>query len=356
MKRMVPLSASLEPRHNSFNLLRLVAALIVLASHSFLLASGNIFAEPLSLSTPYTLGQHAVNGFFVLSGLTLAQSLYQNPDISRFAFARIMRIFPGLFAFGAFFAFVTGPFLTTLTGASYFSDFHTFLYPLAVLLRFDDATPPHGLFTQLPVHDAVNSSLWTIQYELIAYLGLMIAFMLGMLRFKWLIAAQVVLALALFLAAELAFPHDRQEDGMIHHLTRYALCFAIGVAAFSFRNAICLNIWHLGACAAFIILVRGTALEEVGYFVLAALLVLYLGAFDFGAATRWAQKNDISFGTYIYAWPTQQTVLTFMPSVDAWLLTAASVPVVIALAWSSWVLVERPALQLKRNPAKQVDA
>ncbi|WP_239509243.1 acyltransferase, partial [Stenotrophomonas maltophilia] len=78
------LSDVLEHTNNNFNAVRLLAALSVVVSHSFLLVIGKTAAEPLS-STPYTLGQHAVNVFFVLSGLMLSRSFAIQPNWKTFA-------------------------------------------------------------------------------------------------------------------------------------------------------------------------------------------------------------------------------------------------------------------------------
>jgi peptidoglycan/LPS O-acetylase OafA/YrhL len=68
MQRNTTLSQALAPSRNSFNLLRIIAALSVLISHSFLIPVGTGAIEPLIAWTPFTLGQHAVNLFFVIPG------------------------------------------------------------------------------------------------------------------------------------------------------------------------------------------------------------------------------------------------------------------------------------------------
>ncbi|WP_163066139.1 acyltransferase family protein, partial [Acinetobacter baumannii] len=77
-------------------------------------------AEPLGSATSFTLGQHAVNVFFVISGLTLSQSLAHRPDLVRYGVARALRIFPALFVYGFLCAFVVGPLLTVLSLTDYF--------------------------------------------------------------------------------------------------------------------------------------------------------------------------------------------------------------------------------------------
>jgi hypothetical protein len=50
------LASVLDPDENSFNLIRLLAALAVVYSHSFLIPIGPDAQEPLSALTPFNLG------------------------------------------------------------------------------------------------------------------------------------------------------------------------------------------------------------------------------------------------------------------------------------------------------------
>ena len=62
-------------RDNNFNLIRFLAASAVLLSHSFALAVGRSSAEPLRALLGTTLGQIAVDVFFLTSGFLVMASL-----------------------------------------------------------------------------------------------------------------------------------------------------------------------------------------------------------------------------------------------------------------------------------------
>jgi peptidoglycan/LPS O-acetylase OafA/YrhL len=83
----------LSPEHNCFAAIRLAMAVCVLVSHCFFLATGTMTAEPLVGWTGYMLGQHAVQVFFILSGVLVAQSLDRSRSVLGFAVARGLRIF-----------------------------------------------------------------------------------------------------------------------------------------------------------------------------------------------------------------------------------------------------------------------
>jgi peptidoglycan/LPS O-acetylase OafA/YrhL len=126
------LGSILDPDKNSLKLVRLLAALSVIISHAFEIAIARGAPQLLEGTTPFNLGQHAVNAFFIVSGLTLSQALVRSPDLMRNFLARALRIFPPLFVYGFVLAFVAGPVLTCVDWRDYWSLSDTLLYPLRV--------------------------------------------------------------------------------------------------------------------------------------------------------------------------------------------------------------------------------
>jgi peptidoglycan/LPS O-acetylase OafA/YrhL len=341
------LSDVLDSERNSFNLVRLVAALAVLISHSFSLQTGLGSSEPLAASTPFTLGQHAVNAFFVISGLTLSHSLQRSPNLAQYAWARFLRIFPPLFAFGLFFAFVVGPLLTSLRWVDYFTDAHTWLYPVAVLVQFARAVPPHEIFSSGPYAEVANEPLWTIKYEIAAYIGLAIFFRFGILNRTFSLFLALAVALGIFV---LAAPSLDGQGGVywLYQLGRYGFCFLLGVIAYHFRERLSLSPLLLILPATLVLLLAGTKLAAAGYVIFVAHMVLVAGARSYGALTSFSRKSDLSYGTYIYGWPVQQSLIALVPGIGVAPLLLFSLAIVPLFALASWNLVEKPALRLKR--------
>ncbi|MGE3830585.1 MAG: acyltransferase family protein [Parvibaculaceae bacterium] len=340
------LAECLDERRNSFNLVRLVAALSVIVSHGYLLM-GQGDAQPLKSFTPYTIGQHAVNVFFVLSGLMLTRSLYRDPSLANFALSRALRIFPALFAFGIAFAFLAGPFLSTLSVGHYLSDTHTLLYPIAILVQFNMAPAPHGIFTGVPMASAINDSLWTIRYEITAYVCLAILFGLGLLRTATGAAAFLGLMLLAMIAYALGWLGP--EHSPVEQLSRYGFCFLVGVNLYHWRARIS-NAWAwLIPTALAAVFLHGTLLAAPAFILLAGHAAILFGTRDFGALTSWTRETDISYGTYIYGWPVQQTLLTMASGITPAMLAFCSLLVVPVCGLLSWRYVEEPALRLKRS-------
>ncbi|WP_161142804.1 acyltransferase family protein [Propylenella binzhouense] len=337
----------LDPQKNAFNLVRLVAALSVIVSHVFVVAGGSGTAQPLELVTPFTLGQHAVNVFFVISGLTVAASLDRSPDAFRFLANRALRIVPALMVYGLVFALVLGALVAVVPLADYYSDPATLAYPLAVLVLFSHAPAPDGVFATAPLAGMVNMSLWTIQYEILAYIGLAALFVTGLLRYGAVLLALVAGAAAALVGVEAAGIVGIWPGAL--HPPLFALCFLLGVAAYRWRSRIVLSPLVLLGFLGFAVLAGRTPIGPLAYVLLAAYGALLFGTLPAGALGRWTRHTDISYGTYIYGWPVQQMLVGFFPGWSMFALGLAGLVSAAAIGFLSWSLVEKRALALKRR-------
>ncbi len=342
----VRLNSILDGETNSFNLVRLAAALLVVISHSFEIPVGRGAAQPLEYLTPFNLGAHAVNAFFIISGLTLSNSVATRPDLVRFVLARCLRIFPGLMAFGVVFAYVLGPIVTTASLGEYFTDARTYLYPITLPFAFGDAIPPYGVFEVNPVAGIVNDPLWTIRYELAAYLGLALLVAIGLFRSVAGLAVACVAVVGYFIVFEI-YPDLGGEVHGFASLARFGFCFMLGVVAFALRDRIVLSPILLGFGAMFLWLLTGTALARPAYLIFTAYFVFVVGSYSFGALSRWTRRTDISYGTYLYGWPIQQTLVFACPGIGVATLMGTTLLLAPLAGLASWCLVEKPALSLK---------
>lgn len=86
-----PIEPPARPESNNFDLLRLVFAGLVIASHAFGLTG---HTEPVLWGR--TLGNVGVQGFFVISGFLVSQSYLRSRTLAEYAGSRALRILPGL--------------------------------------------------------------------------------------------------------------------------------------------------------------------------------------------------------------------------------------------------------------------
>lgn len=335
------LATVLQSPTNSFNLVRLVAAAGVVITHSFLLFGGPE-AEPLSWG-PFDLGANAVNVFFVLSGLMLSRSFELRPDWRAFAAARVLRIFPALIVSGAVVAWIIAPLTTVVPLAGYYLDPETLFYPILSSILFENAHLP-GVFLASTQPGAVDLPLWTVKYELLAYVVFGVASALGLLRLDL-----VVLTLTIAFGSTLVLIEQLPADpSPLFSVVRFGFCFLVGVSLFRFRAQMRVVPW----AAPFIVLGAAplglTALGPIAWVLALAYAALCLAAIEVPIASTATRRWDISFGLYIYAFPVQQALFGAGP-LGADILPHVIVSALVAglLAIASWHLVERPALALK---------
>src|SRR5437016_9122476 len=172
-------------RANNFDALRLLAALSVVFSHSFLIAEGSEAREPLVWLTgnQCILGLVGVFVFFVISGYLVTESWCRSPAPGWFALRRGLRIYPGLTVNVAICAFIMGPLITALPLLAYFQggELRDFLVE-TLTLKPGPLALPGVLFADTSVGLHINGSLWTLRYEVMMYLMIVILGMLRVLR------------------------------------------------------------------------------------------------------------------------------------------------------------------------------
>jgi len=327
--------AAVARHDNNFDLLRTGAALSVLLSHAVPLSYGGEDGEWMLRLThgQASLGQVAVDVFFIISGYLIAGAWDRRRDPWRFVKARALRILPALAVCLVLLACVAGPLLSTLPAATYFASptVPRFVVVTLSMLGFQAGLP--GVFGTNPYPDVVDGSLWTLRREVVCY-----AMILGLGFAHWL-KREVVLALLVATVGLDAF-------GIGGSYVDLASYFLGGTAMYLWRPPF----RPLFAAAALAALVAGAV--ATGFAAAAAVAGAYLTIYAAVGTRplRAARDNptDLSYGIYIWAFPVQQTVTLMLGTAATWWANVLlSLPVVLGLAFLSWRLVEAPMLRLK---------
>lgn len=339
------------PRANNYDLIRLVAATLVLVSHAFPLTAGNDAGDPLSLLTrgQATLGALAVGVFFFVSGVLVTQSYGQSEGLRHFLWKRALRLFPGLIVLVLLTTFVLGPLLTQLSPADYLSAPGTWDYLQNMLLRTRDFLP--GVFEAAPFARGVNGSLWTLPYEVRCYLVVAALGVVGLLSWRW--AMALLLAC---LAVSFAFVHFPEQlrgwpgASVIRQSADLTSYFAAGMLCWLRRDLA--GTGRVPFLAGVLLLLVAT--QTPVFVPLAALAVGLLIPPIAYASADWPRRltasGDYSYGIYLYAFPVQQTVVALLPVPPTWWLNILiAAPATLLLAVLSWHFVERPLLALKTS-------
>jgi peptidoglycan/LPS O-acetylase OafA/YrhL len=299
----------------NFDLMRLIAALLVVVSHTFPLAG----EAPLRIRGVEDLGALGVSVFFVISGYLITASYRRDPKT--YLVKRILRIEPGLIA-SLVVTVILLAFVTTAPAAEYWRAAAMYVVRNALLYPATYDLP--GVFQAAPMAGVVNGVLWTLRLEFTFYLILMVvrarpAFVYALLA----------LCAAVWLGMTVLTPHwaDEKLTRIAYLAARNGMLFFAG-AALQLRGTT-IPVW-LGAASV-------VAFPFVGPLALPTAVM--------GLARPGKLPADLSYGVYIYAFPIQQWL-----AIHGQLNVATAVAATIPFALASWFLVERPAMKLKPGP------
>lgn len=336
------LAQAMARPHNAFSALRLALALAVVVSHAFSVATGNPADEPLARLTGFTLGEHAVNGFFAISGFLVTMSLVRRGPRD-YVLARALRILPGLVAATLLVALVLGAALTRLPLAEYLREPDLWRFIRGTLTTFKSNASLPGLFEGSP-YRAPLGTVWTLKYEVLCYLGVLAAGALGLLRRRW-PALLLVAGLSAALVGLDALRPDLPKG--IETALRLPLIFAAGAGLYLWRERVRLSLLPLLALALAAALLHATPFYRTLLFLAEAYGAIWLALAPGLARPALDPPDDLSYGVYLYGWPIQQTLHALWPSLSGWALLAPSLVLALGVAALSWYAVEKPALRLK---------
>lgn len=345
-------------RDNNFDALRLLAATSVIFSHSYPIAQGTQNREPLVLLTgnQCILGLCGVFVFFAISGFLVTQSWEATASVPRYLMKRCLRIFPGLVVALVLSAFVLAPIVTTLPLAAYLARPEPYLYVAgntALSVTYHEL--PHVMFVDNQVGLEINGSLWTLHYEFIMYLMVMA---LGLARLVTVWTGVALLAFGMVCVGVHAPTAPISSGalvgaafgivGWLWDLGWLLSFFAAGMLLYKLRRTRIFD--DRVALAALALLIVSVPLRQfILLFPLTGCYVaLWLALHPRLPKLRAARWGDLSYGLYIYGWPSEQLVIWLKNGHAAWWqVFGGGLLIAGALAFVSWHLIERPALRLK---------
>ena len=334
-----------DARNNALNALRLALATEVILFHSFP-ATAHAVSSKAVLQLLFGVG---VDGFFALSGFLITASWLRDPHLRDYLVARALRILPGFYVVLVITAFVFAPLSVAIQGGSPIkllmsgAPFEYVLKNSALVeLQLDVGGTPRDV----PNAGTWNGSLWSLIWEALCYIIVAIIGVLGLAKYRW--VSPVILALGVIgaiLLPPLTFPGVWTIPQLA---VRTAITFSSGALLYQWRDVIPAR-WSLVA-ASIVIVIASSVLPD--YRVVGALPLAYAVIVS-GVLIKHKRLNlrtDVSYGMYIYAFPTQQLLavaglVTLSPLLFFGVSTLATLP----LAVLSWFLVEKRALALKHR-------
>lgn len=339
----------MEDRDNNFDLVRLFAATQVAIVH---------IANHLHLPrTPFLeiLGHFpGVPIFFFVSGFLVSRSFERADSLRQYVRNRLLRIFPGLWAcFGVSLASVS--LLYDLPWSS--REFWIWLLGQITFFQFYNPEFLRGFGVGV-----LNGSLWTILVELQYYTVLPVLYWVAGPRPLRVLIATTVPAVAVH-AAYLAYVSG--TGSFAAKLLQVTILpwlglFLLGVIAqriwpyvkryIANKLLIWLAIFSVSAVLFHELGIPASG-NSIGAPAAIVLFILVLSAAftESRASEKVLRGNDISYGVYLYHMPVVNAYLALEGKEASWMALCGLLAVTMACAIVSWLVVEKPALNLKRR-------
>lgn len=340
-------------RNNNLNFLRLLLALLVLLAHAPELTDGNRSRELLTrVFHTLSFGEVAVDGFFLLSGYLIVKSWERRGSLWDYAQKRLRRIYPAFVVACVVCVFGLAPLAVPSVGA-YFAQL-PYGQLLGSTLRLEQPEVPL-VFAGTPF-PLINGAMWSIAYEVRCYVLVALVGLLGPRLHRWAWLGLAIFALVMLplhhQVNRWEFPWRSQLIKSPEEFFRLLAFFAVGACFYLFRRLIALRgRWAAGASLLLAGLLFWPKLASLGLATAGAYALFWVAFAPIAALDRFKRLPDISYGLYLYGWPTQKLLNWYFPGASVWVLLAATAGLASLAGYASWHLVEAPWLAAKRRPA-----
>src|SRR5450432_2520785 len=356
---------------NNFDFVRFLLAVSVIFTHGFVVYTGKIDTEPFWRFSRHQvgLGTISLNFFFVISGYLVLQSWTYSKGVFDFLKKRVLRIYPGFIIVCILCAFIFAP-LGNGTLQNPISDIFSYWKKINLHLLFYNMLqllPPElpDTLVHSPCPNDINTSIWTIWYEFICYLVILVTG--SMMFYKKHLVPLVLFLLVLGLniyhfriyqmyneegSINLIFPFLSQDaNEKVINLEHFLLFFLSGSCFYFYRKYIPKNNPLIILCAIILIITfRWVRVLELCQAIFGTYLLL---CFVYNSKIKlndFAKRGDFSYGIYLYGWPVQQLVFLYFGSrLDIGAAIIVSLFLVFPFAFFSWFAIEKPCLSLKKR-------
>ncbi len=337
--------------------MHLLCALLVIVSHSYALV-GLRDSEPLLRLTHMMIASDiGLCGFFTISGYFILNSLVTSKNIFSYFAKRCLRIFPALLVCLIVVVIACSFFYTGEVGYWHQKETYSFIWNNFALYPIQWDIP--GVFENNYMA-TVNGSLWTLAPQFSLYL-LIIAFFF-VRKYRPVIIGLTTLALALCLAKNIFFADKCAHTDIcsigVNSFARFAQFFAADMLL-QIRKCIYTDKarWvTIGVCTSMsvIFMVAHTYVHtsvNITPLVMLCVSVIFIMVGEMywqPISDMFKRIGDLSYGTYIYAFPIQQMIIASIPGVAPRMIMALTIVIALPVAFMSWSIIEKPALSLKK--------
>lgn len=340
---------------NAFGFLRLLFASLVIVSHVPEIVDSGPRREILhQLTGNVTFGGFAVWGFFIISGYLITGSMLNSYSIASYLKKRILRIYPGFLVASLVCLLIVAPISGGALRGGFSHGLLTGIVRMGVLAR---PVSDHAFYGQNfnDAGTALNGAMWTIQYEFACYAMIALIFSLGIMRHRWVIPLLSVVMITMgtfgngvlpsWMSRDILFPASPNQIFLLTGI------FLSGSTYYLYQKYIKISLLNIIVSSTFLMFcLCNPYTASYGYAIFGSYLIFASAKY---ASGTWIgninDKNDISYGVYLYAWPAQQLLIRYIGSHSLILLGLLTWLCAAGAGWLSWKFVERPVLELTRR-------
>lgn len=335
----------LKKENNNLDLIRIFLASFVILGHTIPLnGTTDFWIDPITFFFPNTYsGAISVKIFFFISGLVVTNSYLNKNDFVYFIIARLFRILPALFFLCLITVFVIGPIFTNLTIQDYFSNPESVNY-LKDNMLFKTQWVLPGVFKNNYYKDSINGSLWSLHFEMYAYLFLMISFLI--VRFKKRIFFNLIFIIIIIdtlLPTRIIFNQLGNDPGI------YLLPFSFALGSFFAINSKEIRINYLTILFSLILYIisKNRGVEEIFLILFFCIMAVYISSLKI--IMKFKPKNDISYGIYLWGFLIQQIVFYTFGKLYAGTHFIIALVFTLIIAYISFIFIEKPFINLGKK-------
>lgn len=325
-----------------FDGLRLLAAVTVIYSHAFVIIHGS---KPQGLAINYSLAEYAVYTFFIISGFLLARSLTLNSDAVSYAVNRCLRLLPAFIFYTLVTGLLIGPLSTSGSLGAYFTDVQTYGFFRWGLDSLSSVTLPSVFSYKGEYAAVVNGSLWSLHYEALSYIFLLILWVV--FRSSGLVAIMISSVAVLMVSSTIAATGFKS----IAHTLPY---FSAGVLMNAIHHRVGTHWLGALACLGLFVASCLVGLQALTFAICGAYLIVFFGERPNPASRIASTLGDLSYGLYLFGWPAEQMVMQWTGTKSPWLLFGLAVPLTSVFAFGSYHWIEKPAMANRRKISQRV--
>ena len=321
-----------ETDDNNFTLLRLTLALMVVLGHAKLL-SGTAWPQ-----FPFNLAGAAVDAFFVVSGFLITGSYQRCHGLWSFYVRRIFRLYP---MYLCIVLAQTVAMLLLLPAGPFSEGAETLRYVAANALLANFVQHDIGGVLDGLRNPGINPSLWTLKIEIGFYL-IVPAIYAATLR--W--GPRVLAAIFVGSVAYAVILRHRGDPRLAQQLPGQLQFFVTGMALYLYRQKLPVNLW-LSAPIAAGFFIAWSFVHPIPDGVRPLVVAAFVHSFALSTPPL-RLRSDLSYSVYLIHGPLLQILILLGVFHDTPVWIGLIVALVLALAWATERLIERPGTEFGR--------